>query len=359
MPARQRRLPAGRAGATILDVARRAGVSTATVSRALADPDRVAEATRAKVSAAIKETGYTPNATARNLRVRSTKLVLALLTTFGDRFYNVIMDGVDEVLSEAGYGIIYGATRYDPDREQHYARLVRAGQVDGVLLLTGRLPEEDLTADSSVPFGAICIDLPSHPEISLIAGDNVVASRTMVEHLIEQGHERIAHISGPRGNPETQERIKGYRQALSANGLSAVDSLLWQGAFGLEHGEHAAERFFAEAERPTAVFAASDEIAIGFIRALREGGLSVPDDVSVAGFDDIEYARFSNPALTTMHQPRLDLGRLGATDLVRRMTADGEPPPPQRLHLPCALVIRESVRPIAPAKRRKRAAVTA
>jgi LacI family repressor for deo operon, udp, cdd, tsx, nupC, and nupG len=272
-------------------------------------------------------------------------MVLALLATFGDRFYNAIMDGVDQVLSAAGYGIVYGATRYDLGREQHYARLVRAGQVDGVLLLTGRLPEEGLTTDSSVPFCAICIDLPDHPEVSVFASDNVAASRTMVKYLIDQGHERIAHITGPRGNPETLERIDGYRQALNEAGLPVDDSLLWQGAFGLEYGEQAVKHFFAQAERPTAVFAASDEIAIGFIRALRDAGLSVPDDVSVAGFDDIEYARVFNPSLTTMHQPRFELGRLAATNLVRRMTADGELPPPERLRLPCELVTRESVSP--------------
>src|SRR5262249_38381523 len=148
---------ADRRAVTIFDVARRAGVSTATVSRALATPEQVAEQTRNKVFAAIAETGYTPNATARNLRSKSTKMVLALLPGLGNSFWNVIINAVEEVLTEAGYGVIFGDTRNDPWRENHYDQLVRGGQVDGVLLFTGRLPREGFALlDRAIPITLVC-----------------------------------------------------------------------------------------------------------------------------------------------------------------------------------------------------------
>lgn len=344
-PARPRR----RRPATILDVARVAGVSTATVSRSLASPERVSEPTRAAVFKAISEIGFTPNATARNLRARSTRMVLALLDGFGDRFYNVIMDAIDDVLTDAGYGIIYGASRHDPERAAHYARLVRSGQVDGVLLLTGALPEERLTDNSTVPFTLICNDIPGHPEMSLFAPANADAAAAMTAHLIGLGHTRIAHVTGPRGNIEARERLAGYRSALADAGLPFDPSIVWEGTFAIEAGVRAAGRFLQAADRPTAVFAANDEIAIGLIRALKDAGLSVPEDVSVAGYDDIEYAAIFTPALTTMRQPRAELGRRAAEDLVRRMAAAGAPP--NRERLACSLVVRESVRSVGAGSR--------
>ena len=142
----------GRRSVTITDVARRAGVSTATVSRALGKPDHVAEETRAAVFSAIQETGYIPNATARSLRARSTKMVLALLNGIGDSFFTAILNAVEEALFEAGYGMVMGDTRGDTARESHYDRLVRSGQVDGVLLFSGRLPDASFVdLDTSVP----------------------------------------------------------------------------------------------------------------------------------------------------------------------------------------------------------------
>ncbi|MCX5497579.1 LacI family DNA-binding transcriptional regulator [Kaistia dalseonensis] len=335
---------------TIQDVARRAGVSTATVSRALALPDQVTDATRQSVMSAIRETGYTPNAAARSLRAKSTKMVLVLLPGIGNSFFTPVLNALEEVFSEGGYGVLIGYTRQNRSRETHYARVIRAGQVDGVLVVTGNVPrdEEFVAVPATVPMSLMFSELPGTAQFSVFDVANRTASATMVRYLIEQGHRRIACIPGAEGSLESDERLAGYQEALSAAGLPIDPDLIWRGAsnFDFISGERAAARYFALAEKPTAVFAAADEIALGFMRALKNHGIRIPEDVSVVGFDDTEYAVHYDPALTTMRQPRTEMGRLAARDLLRRMEAKGEAVPTSHVRLPCELVIRESVRPL-------------
>jgi LacI family transcriptional regulator, repressor for deo operon, udp, cdd, tsx, nupC, and nupG len=342
-----------RPSVTIRDVARRAGVSTATVSRALASPDRVAEATREAVFAAIAETGFTPNASARSLRARTTKMVLALLPGIGNSFYTPILNAVEEVLSLAGYGMIMGDTRMDHAREAHYDLLVRGGQVDGVMLLTGRLPHPTFAElDATIPITLICNDIPDIEGLPVIEIDNRGAAQTIVKYLIDLGHTRIGHTIGPSDNIEAAHRLVGYRDALAEAGLPLDESIVWPGAFRFDAGETVARRFLEHPDPPTAMFMANDEIAIAFIKTVKDAGLAVPDDVSVVGFDDIEFARYCDPALTTMHQPRADLGRLAAENIVARM--NGRDPGPLRTRLTCTLIVRDSARaPKATGSRRK------
>lgn len=345
-----------RASVTIHDVARRAGVSTATVSRALADPERVAAATRAAVIAAIAETGYAPNAAARSLRARSTKMVLALLPGIGNSFYTPILNAIEEVLSRAGYGMIMGDTRSDRAREAHYDLLVRGGQVDGVLLLTGRLPHPEFAGlDANIPITILCNDIPGLETLPVVEIENHEAARTLVEYLVSLGHRRIGHALGPANNIEAKYRMAGYAAALAEAGIAIDESIVWQGAFTFEAGVRVARGFLDHSDRPTALFAGNDEMALGFIRTVKDAGLRVPEDVSVAGFDDIEYARYFDPALTTMRQPRADLGRIAAENLIARMS--GGKSLPRRTRLPCELVVRASVRPLRQKPQRRQTSV--
>jgi LacI family transcriptional regulator, repressor for deo operon, udp, cdd, tsx, nupC, and nupG len=338
----QPRPKGNRSSVTIRDVARRAGVSTATVSRALADPDRVAAATREAVILAIAETGFTPNASARSLRARSTKMVLALLPGIGNSFYTPILNAVEEVLSLAGYGMIMGDTRMDHAREAHYDLLVRGGQVDGVMLLTGRLPHPSFAElNATIPIALICNDIPGAAGLSVIEIDNHDAAKAVVRYLVELGHSRIGHAVGPTDNVEAVSRLAGYREGLCDAGIALDESIVWQGAFNFDAGVHVGEQFLSHPRRPTAIFTANDEMAMGFIRTVKDAGLRVPGDVSVVGFDDIEFARYFDPALTTMHQPRAELGRLAAESLLARMTGR-ERPTASRMRLKCSLVIRAS-----------------
>ncbi|MBN9017354.1 MAG: LacI family DNA-binding transcriptional regulator [Rhizobiales bacterium] len=342
---------AQKAGAvTIQDVARRAGVSTATVSRAIALPDRVTEATREAVFSAIRETGYTPNAAARSLRAKSTRMVLVLLPGIGNSFFTPVLNALEEVFSEAGYGVLIGYARNSPRRETHYARVIRAGQVDGVLVVTGNIPRDEafVQIPGSVPISLMFSEVPGTDEFSVFDVDNRAAAAAMVRHLIAQGHRRIAHIAGADASLEARERSAGYCDALREAGLPVDPALLWRGAtnYDFGSGERAAPRFFALADKPTAVFAAADEMAFGFMRALKNQGLDIPGDVSVAGFDDTEYAVHYDPALTTMRQPRTELGTLAARDLLRRMTGKDGDVAISHVRLKCDLVVRESVRRI-------------
>ena len=333
---------ARRRSVTIHDVARAAGVSTATVSRALADPDRVAEATRNAVLSAIAKTGFTPNAAARSLRARSTKMILALLPGIGNSFYTPILNAVEDVLSAAGYGMIMGDTRQDEKREAHYDRLVRAGQVDGVMLLTGRLPHPDFAAlDATVPITLICNAIPGLTSLPVIEIDNHDAAHVIVSHLIGLGHRRIAHARGPADNVESTYRLAGYRAAMADAGLPVDEAIIFDGAFNFDAGARVARQFLAFSPRPTALFTANDEMAMGFMKTVKDAGLAVPGDVSVAGFDDIEFARYFDPALTTMSQPRAELGRLAAVSLLARIVGGGKKMP-LRTRLKCTLMVRNS-----------------
>ena len=361
--ARSRGRPGTRAAAaTILDVARRAGVSTATVSRALAAPDRVAEETRSKVIAAIAATGYTPNASARNLRARSTRIVLALLPGMSNTFFNPILNAIEDTLSAAGYGMIIGDTRNSRRKEAHYTRFILAGQVDGVILFTGHLPRDEVSTPASdrVPIALVCNEIVGDDHYSVFDVDNRDAARRATAHLIEAGHRHVGHIAGERNNVEARERHRGFCDALDAAGIEADESAIWGGGFRFENGVSAATAFLALRARPTAVFASADDAAVGFIRTVRDAGVRTPDDVSVVGFDDIDYASIIDPPLTTMRQPRAELGRLAAEDLLARMAADAPDNPPTRARLRCELIERGSVRRIGAAepsgKRSKRLA---
>jgi LacI family repressor for deo operon, udp, cdd, tsx, nupC, and nupG len=288
-----------RPSVTIRDVARRAGVSTATVSRALANPDRVADATREAVVSAIAETGFTPNASARSLRARSTKMVLALLPGIGNSFYTPILNAVEEVLSLAGYGMIMGDTRMDHAREAHYDLLVRGGQVDGVMLLTGRLPHPAFAElDASVPITLICNDIPGIVGLPVIEIDNREAAHTIVKHLIDLGHTRIGHAIGPSDNVEAGYRLDGYRAALADAGLAADESTIWPGAFRFDAGVRVAEQFLAHPQPPTAMFMSNDEMAMGFIRTVRMRGGACPTT-----FPSSASTTLSSPAISTRRSP--------------------------------------------------------
>src|SRR5262249_22925944 len=207
-------------------------------------------------------------------------------------------------------------TRNDPWRENHYDQLVRGGQVDGVLLFTGRLPREGFALlDRTIPITLVCNEVPGLEDLPLFEINNRDAARAMTEHIIACGHRRIAHVTGPATNLEAVERIRGYSDALTAAGIPVDQSLIWPGSFNLVAGARAAERFLAMDEKPTAIFAASDEMAIACIRGLKDGGFSVPRDVSVAGFDGIDFSAIYDPALTTVRQPRAQLRRLSARHL--------------------------------------------
>lgn len=321
------------------------------MSRALTSPEQVSPEARARVAAAIRETGYTPNATARNLRARSTKMVLSLVPGMSNTFFTPILEAIEDTLWESGYGMITGETAHNPAKEAHYARLVRSAQVDGVILFTGRLPRDaaGVLSPGHIPMAIVCVEIPDEDGVSVFDVANRTAARGAVDYLISCGHRRIGFIAGPPDNIEARERQRGYRDSLRAAGIALDDTLIWGDGYRFESGVDAAHLYLRldPDRRPTAVFAAADAAAIGFIKTVRQDGVCVPDDVSIVGFDDLDFAEVIDPPLTTMHQPRDELGRAAANDLVLRMSGEAIDLAPTRVRLPCPLVKRGSVRRIA------------
>ena len=327
---------------TIHDVARVAGVSAATVSRALAKPRVVAPTTRARVAAAVRETGYRPSASSSKSK---GNMVLALIPRIGSPFFTPFLDAISDLLSESGYCVAVGDLRGSRQKEQHFARALRGGSFAGAILFTGSIPRDDGEGERPVldiPVVLACNEIAGVLDLPIFDVDDRKAARSMVSYLTGLGHRRIAHISGPANNVEAQERCQGYKEALNAAGLQVDPELIWEGDFYLGSGIAAAGRYLGSANRPTAVFAGNDQMAMGFITEVKEAGFSVPGDVSVAGFDDIEYSVIFDPPLTTMRQPRQEIGRLAALELLRRMNGADRGEPPRKVRMQCELVIRAS-----------------
>lgn len=340
----------------IQDVAKLADVSTATVSRALATPERVSPEARARVLEAIAKTGYVPNPAARSLRSQKTYMVLVVLPDLANTFFSKILRGIEERLFEAGYGMIISDLDGSPEKEAHFAAFTAAGRVDGAILLNGHLfgqsrEGKGTPVKTSIPLVALCEAIPS-ADIPQIEIDNRAAAKQMTLHLASLGHRTIAYISGPSINVLERERFRGYRDGLTEAGLPFDPALVIAGDYTVGSGVTAGQELLARSERPTAVFCTSDEMAIGLMRTLLSAGLKVPDDISVAGFDDIEFAAVAEPALTTIHQPRRELGQAAASVLIDLLQGR---PSPKRIRLQTELVLRESVAPLqniekAPAK---------
>ena len=307
---------------TIATVAELAGVSTATVSRALQRPDKVQPQTRERVMAAVRATGFVPNSQARNLRSRASRTVILLVRDISNPFYLEIYKGVEEAAVEAGYKVLMGDARNDDERIQHYLDMVRARHADGLILMVGRFPEQLKAELDRLP--PIVIALETFPDLALpfVKIDNVAAAAEAVEHLIALGHRRIAHITGPMPETLSLDRLAGYRQALAAHGIPPDDTLVVEGDFSLAAGRAAVRQLAERGADFTAIFAASDQMAVAAISELRARGLSVPADVSVVGFDDIVLADAFEPPLTTIHQPRFDIGRQAMARMISLLSKE-------------------------------------
>jgi LacI family repressor for deo operon, udp, cdd, tsx, nupC, and nupG len=324
---------------TISDVARQAGISTATVSRTLATPGKVTARTRAIVMEAVRKIGYVPNLAARNLRTNRTRTILAVLPDFSNVFFSRVLRGISDTLVAQGYSLIIADTRNNPAREAQYAEFILAGRVDGVLLLNGRSILPGRKGVPAVPTVSLCERIPDAP-FPHVETENRESARAMTAYLASLGHRSIGYLRGPTTNVLEHERFAGYRDALRAARLKYDPALVTCGDFTLESGEAAAALYLARHALPDAIFACNDEMAMGLIRGLSAAGVAVPHDVSVAGFDDIEFAEAYNPPITTVRQARREIGEQAAMLLLKLI--DGELAAKREIRLAAELVIRKS-----------------
>lgn len=336
--------------ATIQDVAQAAKVSTATVSRTLSNPAVVSEATRKAVLKAIKSTGYQVNQAARNLRMRRAGAVLILVPNLGKPFYSEILQGISDGIAGSDYAVLIADTESRPLDDAELAGNFTSGRIDGVVSLDGALSPATLDAcrtagvDGRIVFACEWVDGYEFPSIQ---SDNAEGARLAIRHLYALGHRKIAHVTGPQGNVLTGVRRRGMLEERGRLGLPAREDWIIRGDFSLESGQEAAQRILAMEDRPTAVFCAADTVAFGLIAGLKAGGLRVPEDISVVGFDDIDMSAYYVPALTTIRQDRVRLGRTAAARLLQCLADTDTPVPPVEELLPVELVIRDSTARVA------------
>jgi LacI family transcriptional regulator len=324
---------------TIYDVARLAGVSTATVSRALNGTGQIAGGTRAAIDAAVEQLGYQPNRVARSLVTKSTQTIALLLPDITNPFYAALVSGIQHRALESGHTMLLCTTEGDPEREEQYLTLLRSKQVDGVLVDGLVLPPDRIARFVREGLPIVCLDRDIASEsVPLVQVDNRMGAMLATRHLIELGHKRIAHVAGAPQLRISDDRIQGYRDAHHAVGIEAGRELLAVGSFTEEGGYEATRELLASTDF-TAIFAANDLSAIGVLSALAEGGRRVPADVSVVGFDNLRLSRFTTPSLTTVHQPAREIAE-HATRLLLELAA-GQRVPMLRLLEP-ELVVRAS-----------------
>lgn len=328
--------------ATIQDVARSAGVSAATVSRVLSAPERVAEATRARVQAAVDSLGYTPNLAAKTLRTLRTEKILVTVPDISNPFFSQVIRGVEEAASAAGYSVLLGDTRHEEAREEQYAGMLRRREADGLIFLGHRLP--DTLVDMVAAQGArtpIVNGCEFSPGLGVSSAhiDNERAAAEAMEHLYGLGHVRVAVITGPLVSPISRDRLAGVEAAATRHGRAA-DLVVATGDFSIEAGSDHAGVLLDRPDRPTALFCFSDEMAMGALDAIRRRGLACPADVSLVGFDDIRFARFLDPPLTTVSQPTAEIGHEVVRLLLEILSGSAEAP--RNVTLPHSLVVRAS-----------------
>ncbi len=329
--------------ATIEDVAKLAGVSIATVSRAIRNPEKVAESTRKKVTTAIARTGYTANAMAQNLRMRRSKMVLVLAPSIADPNFPGILIGLEKVANARGYGVLIGNTDGAIPLEETYMRFLSTGMADGLILLTGHVPVAGQPGSPNSLPATVTVGRPVEATtLPYVGVDDVAASKMATEYLVSLGHRRIAYISGGPGDVLSDLRHQGYLNGLAECAAPLQDWRL-EGDGSSESGRAAVERLFIKDTLPTAFFCFNDNTAIGVIAALRLRGYRVPQDFSVIGFDDIPFASNITPALTTIRQPRSQIGERAMDRLLDRLEATPTATDAELLH--GDLVVRESCGP--------------
>jgi LacI family repressor for deo operon, udp, cdd, tsx, nupC, and nupG len=332
--------------ATIKDVAQELGMSVATVSRALSRPELLRPTTRERVLSTVERLGYRPNLMARGLRQGNAYAILFVAPNLSP-FFLEIFAGAESVIRNSPFSLLFGNSNGDLDDEQDFFDQVAGGKADGIILLTGVVPEAYASGERQLPPLVMVLERLPGIAVPVVHTDYHAGAMEAVRHLVELGHHRIAHITGLRRVPSTTRRLEGYRAALAAAGLKAPSELIQTGDFTMSSSAAAVARLMTLHEPPTAVLCGNDEMAYGAIRALYKMGLSVPEDVSVVGFDDQNLAEFYNPPLTTVNIPRHELGRRAAQEMLDQLAGRDVP---REVVLPTRLVVRESTAP-PPARR--------
>lgn len=328
---------------TLEQVAREAGVSSATVSRILNGTATVSPVKKKIVDAAIAKLGFVPNPVARGLAGGRTFSIGVVTQSLDSPFYGAALRGIEETLLPLGYCPLFVSGQWQPDVESRCMDVLKSRRVDGIIVLTGRMTDKELKNHAkALPIVVTGRDIAAKNLLGLYF-DNVEGARLATQHLIDLGHRHIACISGDTQHPDAVERLQGYRMALHNAGIAYEPALVLEGGFLELGGLQAIQTLLAARQRFTAVFAANDQMALGAVLGLHRHALRVPEDVSVIGFDDLPASLYANPPLSTVCHPAYDMGRLSALAILQLLggqTPDAQVPAPK-------VVSRESCRRLA------------
>ncbi|MGE5264292.1 MAG: LacI family DNA-binding transcriptional regulator [Acidobacteriota bacterium] len=325
---------------SIKDIAKAAGVSHSTVSRALSDSPLVADETRGRIQRIARELGYTPNAIARAFVTQRTRTIGVIVTTIADPFAGEVVRGIEEIAADNNYRIFLGTSHSDPDREVNLVKGLREWRVDGVIVAASRVGALYLPLLKEIGVPLVLINNQHEGPFSHTVGvDNSQGAELATHHLISLGHRVIGYIGGPADHASHRDRLMGYQRALADANVPYDPSLVRSGTGRADSGEQVVQ-LLARSPVPTAISCYNDMTAIGALTALKRRGLRVPADISLVGFDDIEFTRYVDPPLTTIRQPKDEMGLLAMRMLMDLL--DGKIV--TNVMVPGELIVRESTR---------------
>jgi len=304
---------------TLKDIAREAGVSHSTVSRALHGNPMIPPETATRIKKIADELGYVPNTVASGLRRTHSKVLGVLVRRIDDAFLAEVLQGIEDILYAEGYGLFLATSHRDPEREKAIFRNMSERRVDGVIVCSTEVGAEHLQQLREFGVPTVLINNQAATEMAhSVCHDDEGGGLALTRHLLELGHRRIGYLGHSGTGRITQERLAGYKQALKQAGLPYRSEYVAAGPSGTaEGGAIGMNKLLAVDERPTAVVCFNDIMAIGAMHAVHQAGLRVPDDCSITGFDNIPLSQYVNPALTTFHQPRYELGTEAAEMMLR------------------------------------------
>ena len=326
--------------ATIADVAKRAGLSRATVSRVLNNHPNVTEDKKRLVREAMESLKYVPNTTAQRLRNQRTDTIAILVPVLTNPFFAYLLEAMDMVATKNHLQLLICQTRYSKQKEMDFLELLRTKQVDGLILTSYENEWKKIEPYSAFGPMVLCNEYERNTKVPIIRMDQFEASYIGTRHLIEQGHIRIACTCGDKSNL-AKDRQAGYRKALVETGISVQEDWIFSNVFDIEDGKRVLRTIINLKEAPTAVFTGSDQVAAGMIMAAKALGKNVPDDIAIIGFDDQPITRVVEPALTTIRQPIEELGKT-AMEVMIDFIAFKKEVNHQEILLPYDLVIRDS-----------------
>lgn len=336
---------------SIKDIAKVAGVSHTTVSRALRGSTLISDETTRRVQETALALGYFPSAAAQSLKTNRSQALGVIVSSIDDPYFSEILQGIEEIAQEHHYSLFIAASQRDVERERTIVRAMHQHRVDGVIICSTPFGSERSQQLSKYGIPIVMVNNQAAEEYRYsIYHDDVDGSRQVTRHLIELGHRKIAYIGNSSSGRTTQDRLAGFRYEMQSAGLAFPDKYIYElPGSEPEKASHAAEYFLSLPDRPTAIVCFNDMLAIGVLRAVQQRGVRVPEELSVAGFDNIVFSNYTNPALTTFDQPKRFIGQKAAELILSLLNAASDIHIPQhKIHvLKGRLLVRQSTAPPA------------